>query len=83
MSGSEEKKGNGTPPAGKPLIMLAIGMDPSTGQCVVNGPLENKPLCYEMLAKAATAIVEFDPAAQKSRLIGHADPLALRNLKGN
>lgn len=83
MSGLPDKKPNGNGLGQKQFAQLIIIMEPDSREVMVKGPINDKGLCYEMLAKAANAIVVFDPSKAEKRLIGHVDPLAIPKMKGN
>ena len=83
MSQPEDKKpngGNGQPQA---MPVLTIGMEPNSREVVVRGPIANKPLCYEMIAKAVQAITAYNPETAEKKLITHVDPLAVPGMKGS
>ena len=81
MSAPEAKKGNGAAPSAN-AITLVIALNPDTGDIIAQGPFDNKPLCYEMLCRAAAVVTAWKPKP-KSGLIPHVDALALKGLKGN
>lgn len=45
-------------PTGPNLIELSIKMDPRTNQIGLNGPLDNKVLCYGLLMMAHDILIE-------------------------
>jgi len=82
----EVGKGAPSPENGKPTELMAIPMliqlNPQTRDIWLEGPLADKALCYEMLALAAKAIVEYRPK-RSSDLTKHVDPSLVPKLRGN
>lgn len=63
-------------------VQLTITMD-AQGHLSVNGPLEQKGLCYMLLELARDAVRDYDPAAHQGLVMPNGVPAeVVRRMRG-